>query len=151
MGVARTIASKSPLTVRGIKQVSLYNRDHPNVSDGLKHVKAWNTSYLYSEDLTEAATAMMMQKEPLYKKFWVLRRQNIINLWSLFLNRDQYNTASVVGSNPLGSATSRSGVWLIASAGRYPVNLVNHSIHNTRAAISITSLATDLNYFTRNW
>ena len=69
MGVARTIASKSPLTVRGIKQVSLYNRDHPNVNDGLEHVKAWNTSYLYSEDLTEAATAMMMQKAPSYKKF----------------------------------------------------------------------------------
>jgi enoyl-CoA hydratase len=68
MNVARTIASKSPLTVRGIKHVSLYNRDHPNVDVGLKHVKAYNTSYLFSEDLTEAANAMMSKRKPVFKK-----------------------------------------------------------------------------------
>ena len=68
MDVARTIAAKSPLTIRGIKQVSLYNRDHPNVTEGLQHVKMWNTSYLFSEDLTEAATAMMTKRPPVYKK-----------------------------------------------------------------------------------
>ena len=69
MSVARNIAAKSPLTIRGIKQVSLYNRDHPNVEEGLQHVKAWNTSYLYSEDLMEAAAAMMTKREPNYTKF----------------------------------------------------------------------------------
>ena len=68
MSVARTIASKSPLTIRGIKQVSLYNRDHPNVDEGLEHVKMWNTSYLFSDDLTEAATAMMTKREPSFTK-----------------------------------------------------------------------------------
>eukprot|EP00605_Chrysophyceae_sp_TOSAG23-4_P001755 GSChrysophyteH1.ASY1.ANO1.1943.1 assembled CDS len=68
MNVARTIASKSPLTVRGIKHVSLYNRDHPNVNVGLKHVKAYNTSYMFSEDLTEAANAMMSKRKPVFKK-----------------------------------------------------------------------------------
>ena len=68
LDVARTIASKSPLTIRGIKQVSLYNRDHPNVQDGLEHVKMWNTSYLFSDDLTEAATAMMSKREAVFTK-----------------------------------------------------------------------------------
>lgn len=67
--VAREIASKSSITVRGIKQVSLYTRDHPDVSEGLVHVKQWNTSYLMTADLQEAAGAMMERREPKFDRF----------------------------------------------------------------------------------
>lgn len=40
MKVAQQIASKSPLTIRGIKAVSLYTRDHPT-EDALNHVAQW--------------------------------------------------------------------------------------------------------------
>ena len=48
--VAKDIAAKSPLTVRGIKQVSLYTRDHPT-DDALNHVAQWNAAALFSDDL----------------------------------------------------------------------------------------------------
>ena len=67
--VARTIASKSSITVRGIKQVSLYSRDHPDVSESLQYVKQWNTSYLMTSDLQEAASAMMEKRAPDFDRF----------------------------------------------------------------------------------
>ena len=67
--VARQIASKSSITVRGIKQVSLYTRDHPDVTEGLAHVKQWNTSYLMTADLQEAAGAMMERRKPKFDRF----------------------------------------------------------------------------------
>lgn len=63
--VAREIASKSPLTVRGVKQALLYARDH-TVRDSLDQVKLWNSALLQSEDLTEAASAMIEKRKPFF-------------------------------------------------------------------------------------
>jgi len=54
--IAATIAKKSPLSIRGIKEMVNYARDH-SVADGLNYVATWNAAMLMSEDLTEAMTA----------------------------------------------------------------------------------------------
>lgn len=60
--IAAAIAAKSPLTVRGIKQVLNYGRDH-EVADGLQHVATWNAATLLSDDTREAFAAAM-EKRP---------------------------------------------------------------------------------------
>ena len=59
---ARTIASKSPLAVRGIKQVFNYSRDR-RVDEGLDYVATWNAGMLLSSDAAEAVQAWM-EKRP---------------------------------------------------------------------------------------
>jgi len=61
--LARTIAAKSPLAIRGIKQMLDYGRDH-SVADGLDRVATWNASMLLSDDLREAMTAMREKRAP---------------------------------------------------------------------------------------
>ena len=63
--IARQIASKSPLTVRGIKQVMNYLRDH-GVEDGLRYVATWNASMLLSVDAQESMKALMSKQQPKY-------------------------------------------------------------------------------------
>jgi enoyl-CoA hydratase len=65
-GVARTIAAKSPLTVRGIKATALYTRDHPT-EDALEQVARHNAAVLFSEDLDEATEAMVKRRQPSYR------------------------------------------------------------------------------------
>ena len=60
--IAASIAAKSPLTVRGIKQALNYGRDHRG-ADGLEQVATWNAAMLLSADTQEAITAAM-QKRP---------------------------------------------------------------------------------------
>jgi enoyl-CoA hydratase/carnithine racemase len=64
--VAATIAAKSPLTVRGIKQVMNYNRDH-TIASGLDFVATWNAAMLLSEDTQEAVLATMQKRAPQFK------------------------------------------------------------------------------------
>jgi enoyl-CoA hydratase len=54
--IAATIAAKSPLSIRGIKEMVIYSRDH-SVADGLNYIATWNAAMLISKDLTEAMTA----------------------------------------------------------------------------------------------
>ena len=61
MDIASTIAAKSPLSIRGIKEMVVHARDHA-VADGLKYVATWNAALLLSEDLTEAMTASMEKR-----------------------------------------------------------------------------------------
>ena len=63
--VATTIASKSPLTIRGIKKTSLYTRDHPT-PEALNQVAQWNMGTLLSSDLDEATAAMMEKRQPTF-------------------------------------------------------------------------------------
>ena len=63
--VAAQIASKSPLTIRGIKKTCLYTRDH-SVIESLEQVKALNASQLYSNDLLTAMMAYMKKTSPNY-------------------------------------------------------------------------------------
>ena len=56
--LATTIALKSPLTIRGIKQNLNYSREH-SIEDGLRYVAAWNASMLLSEDIQIAMKSIM--------------------------------------------------------------------------------------------
>ena len=66
MGVAKMIASKSPITIRGIKKVALYVRDH-DTEDSLNHVAMHNAAMLFSEDLDKAFDGMMKKKMPEFR------------------------------------------------------------------------------------
>lgn len=54
--LAMLIASKSPLSIRGTKEILLHTRDH-SVEDGLKHMAVWNSAMLLSDDLSQAFMA----------------------------------------------------------------------------------------------
>ncbi len=64
--IAATIAAKSPLSVRGVKEIITYARDH-SVADGLNHVATWNAAMLLSNDLQEAMMANMGKRAPEFK------------------------------------------------------------------------------------
>jgi enoyl-CoA hydratase/carnithine racemase len=61
--LAATIAARSPLSVRGAKEMITYARDH-SVADGLNHVATWNAAMLLSADLPEALLAMREKRPP---------------------------------------------------------------------------------------
>ncbi len=64
--IAASIAAKSPLSIRGSKEMLNYARDH-NVADGLNYVATWNAAMLQSDDLMAAMTAGMMKQTPQFK------------------------------------------------------------------------------------
>lgn len=66
MGIAKMIASKSPLCIRGTKEMLLYKRDH-TVAESLNYMVAWNASMLLSNDLMESFQAFMEKREPVYE------------------------------------------------------------------------------------
>ena len=61
--LAQTIAAKSPLAIRGLKEVMNYSRDH-SVSDALNHVANWNAAALLSGDLKECMAAQHEKRPP---------------------------------------------------------------------------------------
>jgi enoyl-CoA hydratase len=61
--IARRIAAKSPLAIRGTKEMLNYGRDH-SVADGLNYVATWNAAMLISADLDETLAAMREQRPP---------------------------------------------------------------------------------------
>jgi enoyl-CoA hydratase len=61
MELAAELAAKSPLTLRGIKEVLNYSRDH-TVDQGLAYVAQRNAAMLLSEDLDEALSAYMEKR-----------------------------------------------------------------------------------------
>lgn len=64
--IAAEIASKSPLCIRGTKEILLYTRDH-TVAESLNYMTAWNASMLFSNDLLEAFQANMEKRKPVFK------------------------------------------------------------------------------------
>lgn len=64
--LAEQIASKSPVVIRGIKEMLLYQRDH-TVADGLKHMATYNSAMLVSDDLMASMQAMMTKTTATYK------------------------------------------------------------------------------------
>jgi 2,4-dienoyl-CoA reductase (NADPH2) len=64
--IASEIAAKSPLSIRGIKEMITYARDH-SVADGLNYVATWNAAMLMSNDLQEAMMANMGKRKPTFK------------------------------------------------------------------------------------
>lgn len=63
--VALQIASKSPLSVRGTKEVLRHARDHA-VDSGLDFIARWNSARLLSDDLTESFKAVLEKRKPNY-------------------------------------------------------------------------------------
>ncbi len=59
--IARSIARKSPLAVRGTKEMLLYSRDH-SVQDGLNHIATWNAGMLSQVDLMAGVQAQAEKK-----------------------------------------------------------------------------------------
>ncbi len=62
MKIASGIASKSPLSIRGTKQVLRQSRDH-SVAEGLDFIARWNSTMLLSDDLTEAFKAIQEKRK----------------------------------------------------------------------------------------
>lgn len=56
MEMARRIAERSPLAIRGTKEVILYGRDH-SVEDGLRYIANFNAGMLSAEDLVNSLGA----------------------------------------------------------------------------------------------
>ena len=64
--IAATIASKSPLAVRGSKEMLLFSRDH-SVQEGLNYVATWNAGMISAQDLREGMTAQMEKRAASYE------------------------------------------------------------------------------------
>lgn len=64
--IAELIASKSPLSIRGTKEVLRFTRDH-SVEDGLHHMAVWNAAMLMSDDLNQAFMSAMTKKPAEFK------------------------------------------------------------------------------------
>lgn len=63
MQLAAEIAAKSPIAIRGTKEMIRYMRDH-RVDDGLEYIATWNAAMLQSSDLRIAMAAHMSKQKP---------------------------------------------------------------------------------------
>jgi enoyl-CoA hydratase/carnithine racemase len=61
--MADEIASSSPVTVQGTKEVILFNRDH-GIKAGLEYVAQKNAAILPNDDLLEAIQAFLEKRQP---------------------------------------------------------------------------------------
>jgi len=66
MRIAQMIASKSPLCIRGTKEMLLYKRDH-SVENSLNYMSTWNAAMLMSNDLMEAFQANMEKRTGVFE------------------------------------------------------------------------------------
>jgi len=64
--IARTIAAKSPLAMRGTKEMMLYSRDH-SVSEGLNYIATWNSGMMSQVDLQSGIQAQMNKTKAVYE------------------------------------------------------------------------------------
>ena len=64
--IAEDIASKSPLAMRGSKEMLLYSRDH-SVAEGLNYIATWNAGMLSQADLQAGVQAQMEKKQAQYE------------------------------------------------------------------------------------
>ncbi len=63
LDIAAQIAAKSPLAIRGTKEILNYSRDH-TIADGLNYIATWNAATILSNDLNEAFMATMQKRPP---------------------------------------------------------------------------------------
>ena len=64
--IARQIATKSPLAIRGSKEMLLYSRDH-SVQDSLNYMATWNAGMLSMSDVLLTAEAAAKGEIPDYE------------------------------------------------------------------------------------
>jgi len=63
LSIAKMIAAKSPLAIRGTKEVMNYSRDH-SIEEGLNYIAVWNAAMILSTDLNEAFMASIEKRTP---------------------------------------------------------------------------------------
>jgi enoyl-CoA hydratase len=66
MAIAQSIATKSPLAVRGSKEILLYSRDH-SVTEGLNYIATWNAGMLSEADLQAGIMAQAEKRQARYE------------------------------------------------------------------------------------
>ena len=64
--IAKAIASKSPLAIRGTKEMVLYSRDH-SVSEGLNYIATWNSGMMSQVDMQAGIQAQMNKTQAAYE------------------------------------------------------------------------------------
>jgi enoyl-CoA hydratase len=64
--LASTIASKSPLVMKGVKEMLLYKRDH-SVKESMDFMALYNSGMLLSKDLYESFEAYTVKRKPKYE------------------------------------------------------------------------------------
>ena len=64
--IAGSIAAKSPISIRGCKEMITYARDH-SVADGLNYIATWNAAMLMSDDLGETLAAAKEKRKPEFR------------------------------------------------------------------------------------
>lgn len=64
--IAETIASKSPISIRGTKRNIVFARDH-TVNESLEYMANWNAAYFYSNDLLAAFQASLSKQTPKFE------------------------------------------------------------------------------------
>jgi enoyl-CoA hydratase len=64
--LATEIAEKSPLAMRGTKEMLVYATEH-NLADGLNYVATWNSAMMLSNDMTEAVMSVMEKRKPSFE------------------------------------------------------------------------------------
>ena len=64
--IARSIARKSPLAMRGSKEMLLYSRDH-SVAEGLNYIATWNSGMMSQADLQAGMQAQMNKAQAVYE------------------------------------------------------------------------------------
>jgi enoyl-CoA hydratase len=62
LGIARTIASKSPLAIYGSKEMITYTRDHSTV-DSLNHIATWQSGMFHPSEMLESFTARAEKRD----------------------------------------------------------------------------------------
>jgi len=66
--LASVIATKSPLVMKGVKEMLLYKRDH-SVQESMNFMALYNSSMLLSKDLNESFEAYTVKRQPNYEDF----------------------------------------------------------------------------------
>jgi enoyl-CoA hydratase len=61
--LAQELAAKSPLSMRGTKEMLVYATEH-SIADGLNYVATWNSAMMLSNDMSEAVMATMEKRKP---------------------------------------------------------------------------------------
>jgi len=64
--LAGEIAANAPLAVQGVKAVLNYSEEHPT-AEGLEYVAQWNSSFVQSNDVSEAVSAFLEKRQPNFR------------------------------------------------------------------------------------
>jgi enoyl-CoA hydratase len=64
--MADEIAANAPMAVQGVKAVLNFSAEH-SVAEGLEYVAQWNSSFIQSNDVTEAVNAFLEKRQPNFR------------------------------------------------------------------------------------